>query len=43
MQGTAEDEAPLDQEQHKKYRRLVGKIQWLAHTHDQTSAMEQRS
>ena len=32
MQGTAEDEAPLDQEQHKKYRRLVGKMQWLAYT-----------
>ena len=24
MKGTAEDEAPLDQEQHKKYRLLVG-------------------
>ena len=32
MKGTAEDEAPLDQEQLKKYRRLVGKIQWLAYT-----------
>ena len=32
MKGTAEDEAPLDQEQHKKYRRLVGKTQWLAPT-----------
>ena len=32
MKGTAEDEAPLDQEQHKRYRRLVGKIQWLAYT-----------
>ena len=30
--GTAEDEAPLDQEQHKRHRRLVGKIQWLAYT-----------
>ena len=27
MKGAAEDEAPLDQEQHKKYGRLVGKIQ----------------
>ena len=32
MNGTAEDEAPLDHEQHKRYRRLVGKIQWLAYT-----------
>ena len=32
MKGTAEDEAPLDHEQHKRYRRLVGKIQWLAYT-----------
>ena len=32
MNGTAKDEAPLDQEQHKRYRRLVGKIQWLSHT-----------
>ena len=32
MKGTAEDEAPLDREQHKRYRRLVGKIQWLAYT-----------
>ena len=32
MKGTAEDEAPLHQEQRKKYRRLVGKIKWLAHT-----------
>ena len=31
MKGTAEDEA-LDQEQHKKHRRLVGKTQWLAYT-----------
>ena len=31
MKGTAEDE-PLDHEQHKQYRRLVGKIQWLAYT-----------
>ena len=32
MKGTAEDEALLDQEQHKRYRRLVGKIQWVAYT-----------
>ena len=32
MKGTAEDEAPLDQEQHKKFRRLFGKIQRLAYT-----------
>ena len=32
MKGTAEDEALLDQEQHKQHRRLVGKIQWLAYT-----------
>ena len=29
MKATAEDEAALDHEQHKRYRRLVGKIQWL--------------
>ena len=29
---TIEDETALDQEQHSAYRRLVGKIQWLAHT-----------
>ena len=28
MRGTAEDEA----QQHKQHRRLVGKVQWLAHT-----------
>ena len=28
---TIEDETALDQEQHSAYRRLVGKIQWLAH------------
>ena len=33
MKSTAEDEALLDHEQHKQYRRLVGKIQWLAYTH----------
>ena len=32
MKGTAEDEAPLDHEQRKRYRRLVGKIQWLVYT-----------
>ena len=32
MKGAAEDEAPLDHEQRKQYRRLVGKIQWLAYT-----------
>ena len=32
MKGTAEDKAPLDHEQHKRYRRLVGKVQWLAYT-----------
>ena len=32
MNGAAEGEAPLDQEQHKRHRRRVGKIQWLAHT-----------
>ena len=30
--ATTEDEAPLDHEQHKQNRRLVGKIQWLAYT-----------
>ena len=29
---TIEDEALLDHEQHKRYRRIVGKLQWLAHT-----------
>ena len=29
---TIEDEALLDHEQHKRYRRIVGKIQWLAST-----------
>ena len=29
---TIEDETALDQEQHSAYRRLVGKIQWLAYT-----------
>ena len=29
-------EAPLDHEQHKQHRRLVGKIQWLAHTRPNT-------
>ena len=38
MKGTAEDEAPLDHEQHKRYRRLVGKIQWLAHTRPDISS-----
>ena len=35
---TAEDEALLDKEQHKRHRRAVGKLHWLAHTvtHDQT-------
>ena len=37
--GAAEDEAPLDHEQHKQHRRLVGKIQ----RHNQTSAVEQRN
>ena len=32
MRGTAEDEALPDHEQHKQHRRLVGKVQWLAHT-----------
>ena len=32
MKGTAEDRAPLDHEQHKQHRRLVGKTQWLAYT-----------
>ena len=32
MKDTTEDEAPLDHEQHKQHRRLVGKIQWLAYT-----------
>ena len=32
MKGTAEDEVPLDHEQHKQYRQLVGKTQWLAYT-----------
>ena len=32
MEATTEDEAPLDHEQHKQHRRLVGKIQWLAYT-----------
>ena len=32
MKSTVEDEAPLDHEQDKRHRRLVGKIQWLAHT-----------
>ena len=27
-----EDEAPLHKEQHKRYRRVVGKLQWLAYT-----------
>ena len=27
-----EDDAPLDQQQHARYRRLVGKIQWLSYT-----------
>ena len=27
-----EDDRPLDKEQHAKYRRLVGKIQWLSYT-----------
>ena len=29
---TLEDEALLDHEQHKRYRRTVGKLQWLAYT-----------
>ena len=29
---TIEDEALLDHEQHKRYRRIVGKLQWLAYT-----------
>ena len=29
---TIEDEALLDHEQHKRYRSIVGKPQWLAHT-----------
>ena len=29
---TIEDEALLDHEQHRRYRRIVGKLQWLAHT-----------
>ena len=29
---TVEDEALLDHEQHKRYRRIVGKLQWLAYT-----------
>ena len=33
MRGTAEDEAPLNhKQQHKQYRRLLGKVQWLAYT-----------
>ena len=31
MKATTED-APLDHEQHKQHRRLVGKIQWLTYT-----------
>ena len=27
-----EDDAPLNQQQHARYRRLVGKIQWLSYT-----------
>ena len=27
-----EDDAPLDQQQHARHRRLVGKIQWLSYT-----------
>ena len=30
--STIEDEALLDHEQHKRYSRIVGKLQWLAHT-----------
>ena len=29
---TLEDEALRDHEQHKRYRRIVGKLQWLAYT-----------
>ena len=29
---TIEDEALLDHEQHKRYRRIVGKLQWVAYT-----------
>ena len=29
---TIEDEALLDRKQHKRYRRTVGKLQWLAYT-----------
>ena len=29
---TIDDEALLDHEQHKRYRRTVGKLQWLAYT-----------
>ena len=29
---TIEDEALLDHKQHKRYRRIVGKLQWLAYT-----------
>ena len=43
MKATTEDEAPLDHDQHKQHRRLVGKMEWLAHTHGQTSAMVRTS
>ena len=32
MKDTAEYEAPLDHEQRRQHRRLVGEIQWLAYT-----------
>ena len=40
VKGAAEDEATLDHEQRKQYRRLAGKIQWLAHTHTTSGAKE---